>query len=53
MEAPPGVSRTPGLAEPRWTPIQVHFDVEYPLRFLKVMAKVSIYKDGGNRPLKL
>jgi hypothetical protein len=26
----------------------VNFDVEYPLRFLKVMAKVSILKYGRN-----
>jgi hypothetical protein len=42
-----------GSAEPRWTPAQVHFDVEYPLRFLKAVAKVSIHKDGGNRPWRL
>jgi hypothetical protein len=42
-----------GSAEPRWTLIQVHFDMEYPLRFLKAVAKVSIYKDGMNRPWRL
>jgi hypothetical protein len=36
-----------------WTLIQVHFDMEYPLRFLKAVAKVSIYKDGMNRPWRL
>jgi hypothetical protein len=41
-----------GSAEPRWVPIQVHFDMEYPLLFLKVVAKVSIHKNGGNQPLE-
>ena len=39
-----------GSAEP---PVQVHFNVEYPLRFLKAVAKVSIHKDGGNCPWRL
>jgi hypothetical protein len=46
----PGVGRTPGSAKPRWVPVQVNFDVEYPLRFLKAMAKVSIWRYGWNRP---
>jgi hypothetical protein len=42
-----------GLAEPRWVPVQIHFDVEFPLLFLKAVVKVSILKDGGNRPGRL
>jgi hypothetical protein len=42
-----------GSAKPRWTPVQVHFDVEYPLCFLKTVAKVSKHKDSGNRPWSL
>jgi hypothetical protein len=52
-EAPPRVGRTRRSIEPRWTPVQVHFDMEYPLHFLKAVAKVSIHKDCGNRPWRL
>jgi hypothetical protein len=51
--APPRVGRTLGSAEPRWVPGQMHFNVEYPLRFLKAMAKVSLQRDGRNWPLAI
>jgi hypothetical protein len=50
--APPGVSRTPGLAEPKRVPV-LPFDVEKRLLFLIPMAKVSVQRNGGNRPWRL
>jgi hypothetical protein len=51
--APPRFGRTQGSAEPRWVPVPIHFDMECPLLFLKTVAKVSIWRDGGKHPWRL
>jgi hypothetical protein len=42
-----------GSTEPIWPPVQMHLDEEYPLLFLKAVAKVSIQGEGRNRPWRL
>ena len=49
----PRFGRTPGSAEPSLNPVQVHFGGKIDPILLRAVWHVSMYRDGGNRPLKL